>query len=182
MNYKVHTTSDVQTAQIGRGTIIWQYCVILDGAIIGNHCNINYNVFIENEVVIGNNVTVKCGVCLWNGIIVEDNVQIGPNVAFTNDLFPRAKKSFNLLKTKVEVGASIGANATIIGGITIGQYAMIGAGSVVTKNIPNNTLWVGNPARQKGFVCNCGQKLNQDLLCISCGLQYKFDNYIMLND
>jgi len=176
----IHPTSIVQSTKIGDNTSIWQFVVVLPNAEIGNNCNINAHCFIENDVVVGNNVTVKCGVYLWDGIVVEDNVQIGPNVTFTNDLYPRAKQRFNLLKTKIEFGASIGANATIIGGITIGKYSLIGAGSVVTKNIPNNTLWVGNPSRQVGFVCNCGHKLNHDLVCSCCGLKYKYDNWLQL--
>src|SRR3990172_6925411 len=165
---KIHPLSDIQTTKIGLNTVIWQYVIILPNAKIGMNCNINAHCFIENDVIIGDNVTIKCGVYLWDGIIVEDNVQIGPNVTFINDLYPRAKQQFKLLKTKIEVGASIGANATIIGGITIGKYSLIGAGSVVTKDIPNNTLWVGNPARQLGFVCNCGHKLKDDLVCTIC--------------
>lgn len=176
----IHSMADVQSSKIGNNTLIWQFVVILPDAVIGNNCNINAHCFIENDVIIGNNVTVKCGVYLWNGIIVEDNVQIGPNVTFVNDLYPRAKKNFNLLRTKIEFGASIGANATIIGGVTIGMNAMVGAGSVVTKDIPKNTLWIGNPAREVGFVCDCGCKLNSDFLCIECGLQYKLNNGYLL--
>lgn len=172
----IHKLSDVQCSNIGENTSIWQYVVILPNAIIGNNCNINAHCFIENDVIIGNNVTVKCGVYLWDGITICDNVQIGPNVTFVNDLYPRAKKSFNLLRTTIEFGASIGANATIIGGINIGKNALIGAGAVVTTDIPENTLWVGNPARQVGFVCECGHKLNSDFLCVKCGLQYNFNN------
>jgi acetyltransferase-like isoleucine patch superfamily enzyme len=176
----INPTSDVQSSKIGNNTLIWQYVVILPNAVIGNNCNINAHCFIENNVIIGNNVTVKCGVYLWDGLEIEDNVQIGPNVTFTNDLYPRSKHDFELLKTKIEFGASIGANATIIGGITIGKNSLIGAGAVVTKSIPNNTLWVGNPAHQIGFVCNCGHKLDKDLVCVSCGLQYKYHKSLTL--
>jgi len=176
----IHPTTDVQSSKIGDNTLIWQYVVVLPNAVIGNNCNINAHCFIENDVVIGNNVTIKCGVYLWNGLVIEDNVHIGPNVTFTNDLYPRSKQSFNLLRTKIEFGASIGANATIIGGLTIGKNSLIGAGSVVTKSTPNNTLWVGNPARQVGFVCNCGHKLDQDLFCTNCKLEYKFDDCLIL--
>jgi UDP-2-acetamido-3-amino-2,3-dideoxy-glucuronate N-acetyltransferase len=176
----INPTSDVQSSKIGNNTSIWQYVVILPNAVIGNNCNINAHCFVENKVIIGNNVTVKCGVYLWDGIEIEDNVQIGPNVTFTNDLYPRSKHKFELLKTKIEYGASIGANATVIGGIIIGKNSLIGAGAVVTKNIPNNTLWVGNPARQVGFVCNCGHKLDQDYVCISCGLKYRYHKSLKL--
>jgi UDP-2-acetamido-3-amino-2,3-dideoxy-glucuronate N-acetyltransferase len=112
----IHPTSDIQTKNIGNNTTIWQFVVCLPRAIIGNNCNINAYCFIENDVIIGNNVTIKCGVFLWDGITIEDNVQIGPGVAFTNDLYPRAKKKFSITKTVIRKGASVGANATIIGG------------------------------------------------------------------
>jgi len=143
----IHPSADVQTNSIGQNTRIWQYTVILEGAKIGSNCNINSHCFIEKNVIIGDNVTIKCGVQLWDGITVENNVQIGPNATFTNDKYPRAKnKEFLLQKTIIKKFASIGANATILCGITIGERAMIGAGSVVTKDIPDGELWYGNPA------------------------------------
>ena len=143
----IHKLADVQSTHIGKDTNIWQFCVVLPNALIGDNCNICANVFIENDVVIGNNVTVKCGVQLWDGVTVEDSVFIGPNVTFTNDLFPRSKQyPQKFEKTIIKKGASIGANSTILAGITIGENAMIGAGSVVTKDVPANTLWYGNPA------------------------------------
>ncbi len=145
----IHPTADVHSKNIGENTQIWQFCVVLSGAQIGSNCNINCQVLIENDVIIGNNVTIKPGVQIWDGITIEDNVFIGPNVTFTNDLNPRSKVyPENFLKTLVKKGASIGANATILPGITIGENAMIGAGSVVLKDVPANTVWVGNPARQ----------------------------------
>ena len=144
----IHKLSDVQSKNIGKDTNIWQFCVVLPDAKIGENCNICANVFIENDVVIGNNVTIKCGVQLWNGVTVEDNVFIGPNVTFTNDLYPRSKQyPEKFTKTIIKQGAIIGANATILGGITIGENAMIGAGSVVTKDVPADEVWFGNPAR-----------------------------------
>ena len=143
----IHCSSDVQSLNIGENTTIWQYCVILKGAVIGDHCNINFNVFIENDVIIGDNVTVKSGVCLWDGIVIEDNVQIGPNVTFTNDKYPRAKQPFELQKTIIRKNASIGAASTVLGGITIGENSMIGAGSIVTKDVPEFELWLGQPAK-----------------------------------
>lgn len=143
----IHPTAEVNSLNIGANTRIWQHCVVLERAVIGENCNINYNVFIENDVVIGNNVTVKCGVYLWDGIVIEDNVQIGPNVTFTNDKYPRAKKPFELRRTRIMKNASIGAASIILGGITIGENAMIGAGSLVTKDIPANELWYGSPAK-----------------------------------
>lgn len=165
----IHPLADVKTTQIGKDSKIWQFCVVLEGARIGQNCNINAQVLIENDVVIGNNVTVKSGVQIWDGITVQDNVFIGPNVTFTNDFLPRSKRyPIEYLKTVIKEGASIGANATIVGGITIGQYAMIGAGSVVTKNIGDQELWYGNPAQLKGYVCKCGQKCSHSLICESC--------------
>jgi len=153
----IHSTADVQSTNIGSNTFIWQFCIVLKGAIIGDECNINSHVFIENDVIIGNNVTVKSGVQLWDGITLEDNVFIGPNVTFTNDLVPRSKKyPIIFSKTTIKKGASIGANTTIIAGNEIGAYAFIGAGSLITKNVPDNTVWYGNPARHKGYITNKG--------------------------
>ncbi len=165
----IHKLSDVQSKSIGKDTDIWQFCVILKDAKIGNNCNINAQVLIENDVKIGNNVTVKSGVQIWNGITLADNVFIGPNVTFTNDFLPRSKQyPKEFLKTIIKKGASIGANSTIVGGVTIGKYAMVGAGSVVTKNISNQELWYGNPAKHKGYVCKCGNKCDDSLICSSC--------------
>ncbi len=148
MKPSIHKLADVQTENIGANTKIWQFCVILKNAIIGENCNINCHVFIENDVIIGNNVTIKPGVQIWNGITLEDSVFIGPNVTFTNDHFPQSQnKDFILRKTLIKKSASIGANATILGGISIGENSLVGAGSVVTKNIPSNEIWVGNPAK-----------------------------------
>ena len=153
---KIHPTSDIQSGNIGQDTVIWQFCIVLPGAIIGTNCNINAYCFIENDVIIGNNVTVKCGVSIWDGIQIEDNVFIGPNVTFINDKTPRSQIfPEKYIGAYIEKGASIGANSTIMGGIRIGRYAMIGAGSMVTKGIPDNTLWYGNPARNMGYVCFC---------------------------
>lgn len=143
----IHTLSDCQSNKIPISTNIWQYVVVLPNASIGENCNICAHSFIENDVIIGNNVTVKCGVYLWDGIVIEDNVQIGPNVTFTNDKYPRAKQKFELQRTTIKKNASIGAGSVILGGITIGENSLIGAGSVVTKNVPANELWFGNPAR-----------------------------------
>ena len=145
---KIHPLSDVQTINIGSGTSVWQYTVILKEAVIGNNCNINCQVFIENDVIIGDNVTIKSGVQLWDGLRIEDNVFIGPNVTFTNDRFPRSKeypKKFQ--QTIIKRRASIGANATVLGGVILGENSLIGAGSVVTKDVPANEIWVGNPAK-----------------------------------
>lgn len=146
---KIHPLADVQSTKIGASTNVWQFCVILKKAVIGENCNINCQVFIENDVVIGDNVTIKPGVQIWDGLRIEDNVFIGPNVTFTNDRYPRSKQyPEEFQQTVIKEGASIGANATILGGLTIGESALIGAGSVVTKDVPANELWVGNPARK----------------------------------
>jgi UDP-2-acetamido-3-amino-2,3-dideoxy-glucuronate N-acetyltransferase len=170
-NYKIHPLADVQSKKIGEGTVVWQYSVILKNATIGENCNINALTLIENDVIIGNNVTVKSGVQVWDGLRISDNVFIGPNVTFVNDFTPRSKQKPELfLKTVIGNGASLGANATILGGIFIGPYAMIGAGSVVTKNIGNQELWYGNPAIHKGYVCKCGNKSDSSLICENCSL------------
>ena len=143
----IHSLADVQTAKIGKNTRIWQFCVVLKEAQIGDNCNICMNVFIENDVKIGNNVTIKPGVQLWDGITVEDDVFIGPNVTFTNDLTPRSKQyPDTFVKTIIRRGASLGANCVILAGRTIGEYALIGVGSVVTKNIEDGFVVAGNPA------------------------------------
>ena len=172
----IHPTAEVQTTHIGEGTSIWQYCVVLKNAMIGEYCNICAQCFIENEVKIGNNVTIKNGIYLWNGITIEDNVQIGPNVTFTNDRYPRAKQPFKMQLIVIKKNASIGAGSVVLGGITIGENAMIGAGSIVTKDIPDNTLWYGNPATFKANICKCGNKLDSLLVCTKCNKTYKKTN------
>lgn len=159
----IHPLADVQTNQIGEGTNIWQFCVVLKGARIGADCNLCAHVLVENDVSIGNRVTIKSGVQIWDGVTVEDDVFIGPNVTFTNDIVPRSKcypESF--ATTTICKGASIGANATIVAGHTIGEYALIGAGSVVTKDIPPYTVWYGNPAQQHGYVTKEGKLLDME--------------------
>lgn len=144
----IHPLSDCQNKNIPNSTNIWQFCVVLPNAQIGENCNICSHCFIENDVIIGNNVTVKCGVQIWDGIELEDNVMIGSNVTFTNDKYPRAKnKDWKMLRTKVCRGATIGAGSVILPGITIGEKAFIAAGSVVTKDVPAGELWVGCPAK-----------------------------------
>jgi acetyltransferase-like isoleucine patch superfamily enzyme len=144
----IHPLSDVQSKNIGENTNIWQFCVILPGAVIGSNCNICSHCFIENDVKIGNNVTIKCGVQVWDGIILEDDVFVGPNVTFCNDRYPKShNKEWKLEGITVKKRASIGANSTILPGIIIGEGATIGAGSVVTRNIPPFARAMGNPAR-----------------------------------
>lgn len=144
----IHPLSDVCSNNIGERTNVWQFSVILKGAVIGTNCNICAHTFIENDVIIGDNVTIKCGVYLWDGIRIEDNVFVGPNVTFTNDKRPRSKKNpEKFLNTIIKKGASIGANATILPGLVLGEHCIVGAGSVVTKNVLPNSVVVGNPAR-----------------------------------
>jgi len=155
MHYFKHPNAIVESEHIGQNTKIWAFAHVLPGAVIGEDCNINDLTFIENEVVIGNRVTVKCGVQIWDGITIEDDVFIGPNVTFTNDPFPRSKHYLKQYPaTLVRKGASIGANATILPGITIGMNAMVGAGAVVTKDVPANAIVVGTPARIHGYMNN----------------------------
>jgi acetyltransferase-like isoleucine patch superfamily enzyme/dTDP-4-dehydrorhamnose 3,5-epimerase-like enzyme len=152
MTINIHHLADVKTKNIGEDTRIWQFCVVLPGARIGAKCNICAHVLIENDVVIGDEVTIKSGVQLWDGVRLEDNVFIGPNVTFTNDLYPRSKvQRSNFMFTTIKAGASIGANATILPGLTIGEGAMVGAGAVVTRSVPGNAIVVGNPARIVGY-------------------------------
>ena len=137
----IHPLSDIHSKNIGEETNIWQYCVVLPGAVIGNNCNICSHCFIENDVIIGNNVTIKNGVRLYDGITIEDDVFIGPNTVFCNDRYPKSKnKNFKLEPVVVKKGASIGANATILPGVTIGERAMVAAGAVVTTNVKENSI------------------------------------------
>jgi acetyltransferase-like isoleucine patch superfamily enzyme len=146
MNYFKHSHALVESQQIGENTRIWAFAHVLPNARIGADCNICDHVFIENDVIIGDRVTIKCGVQVWDGVRLEDDVMVGPNATFTNDMFPRSKQPFELRPTLVKRGASIGANSTILCGITIGEEAMVGAGAVVTKDVPDRAVVVGNPA------------------------------------
>jgi acetyltransferase-like isoleucine patch superfamily enzyme len=159
MNYFKHELSQVDSDSIGKGTKIWQFAVILKGAQIGENCNICSHCFIEGNVKIGNNVTIKAGVYLWDGIEIEDNVFIGPNVVFTNDIYPRSKQFKEPLKTIIGKGVSLGANSTILAGTKLGEYAMTGIGSVVTKDLKSHGLYYGNPAKQNGWIDEHGGKL-----------------------
>lgn len=152
MSYFVHPQAICESSQIGDGTRVWAFAHVLPGARIGADCNICDHVFVENDVSIGNRVTIKCGVQVWDGVTLEDDVFIGPNVTFTNDGFPRSKHyPERFAVTRVCAGASIGANATILPGVTIGRSAMIGAGSVVVRSVPANAVVVGNPAKITGY-------------------------------
>lgn len=189
MTIRIHPTAEVsENASIGDGTSIWHHAQIREGARIGTNCIISKGVYIDAGVVIGNNVKIQNYVSVYHGVTIEDGVFIGPHVCFTNDLLPRAvnpdgtlktENDWSLTKTLVRRGASLGANSTIRCGVTIGEWAMIGAGSVVTQDVPPYGLVYGNPARLRGFVCPCGAKLergqqtNEHMLaqCPRCGRQ-----------
>ncbi len=152
MDYFVHASGICESKKVGKSSRIWAFAHVLPGAVLGEDCNICDHVFIENDVVLGDRVTVKCGVQLWDGITVEDDVFIGPNATFTNDPFPRSKqKRQAVARTVIARGASIGANATVLSGLTIGQSAMVGAGAVVTRSVPPYAIVMGNPARIVGY-------------------------------
>lgn len=161
MKFYKHPTAIVETDKIGEGTKIWHFVHIRENAKIGKNCNIGKCVYIDKDVEIGNNVKIQNFATIYKGVKIEDDVFIGPSVTFTNDLYPRAFiwSEDKIIPTLVKRGASIGANATIVCGVTIGEYAMIGAGSVVTRDVPPFGLVYGNPAKLKGFVCYCGKKL-----------------------
>jgi acetyltransferase-like isoleucine patch superfamily enzyme len=161
--YYVHPASIVDTQDIGAGTTVWAFVHILPGVRIGANCNICDHCFIEQGVTLGDNVTLKCGVYLWTGVEAEDNVFIGPNVVFTNDVRPRSKnKDFVLARTVLRHGCSLGANSTILAGVTVGRYALTGIASAVTRDVKDYALVYGNPARQHGWVDEQGQKLEAD--------------------
>lgn len=182
-DYFVHESSYVDDGvKIGQGTKIWHFSHIQSGAVIGNNCSFGQNVNVANNVKIGNGVKVQNNVSIYEGVELEDYVFCGPSMVFTNDLTPRAKYpkgSVGYKKTVLKEGATIGANATIVCGHTIGKWAMIAAGAVVTKDVPNYALMAGVPAKQIGWACECGEIMKESGTCPKCGRENKFDsNYI----
>ncbi len=171
----VHDLALVEASDVGEGTRIWAFAHVMEGAVVGKGCNIGEGVFVESGAVIGDHVTVKNHSLVWHGVRIDDDVFVGPNVVFTNDPTPRVRFKTgpeDWAETVVEEGASIGANSTIVCGIRIGRHSMIGAGSVVTRSVPDYALCYGNPARRRGWVCRCGSRLPSSLDC-SCGRSYE---------
>lgn len=175
----VHPSAIVESTDIGKGTRVWAYSHVLRGARVGENCNICDHGYIESGAVIGNNVTLKNHVCVWEGITIEDDVFVGPYVAFINDLHPRsrrlpevsaryAEKENWLVKTVIEKGVTIGANATIVCGVRLGRYSFISAGAIVTVDVEPFSLMIGAPARKRGYVCRCGRRLGHSLPVDGC--------------
>ena len=175
MDVFVHESAVVESENIGDGTRIWAGAHVMPNVYIGNNCNLGENVFVESGVVIGSGVTVKNGVSLWSGVTLEDDVFVGPEACFTNDICPRAyikmsQKDY-IVPTIIKKGASLGANSTVVCGNDIGEYAFVGAGAVVVNDVWSFQLVAGNPARGIGYVCYCGKKLPETLVC-GCGRKY----------
>jgi acetyltransferase-like isoleucine patch superfamily enzyme len=186
MQVFVHPTAIVETSQIGEGTRIWAYTHVMRDASVGAHCNIGEHCFIESGAVVGNQVTIKNGNMIWEGVHLADGVFVGPQVVFTNDLYPRSPRLLQALKryashewlkpTVIEQGASLGAGAVILAGITIGEFCMVGAAATVTRSLPPYALAVGSPARIRGWVCQCGQPIefsNGAARCSGCELEFR---------
>lgn len=176
-DFFVHGSSVIDPdVTIGEGTKIWHFCHVQSGASIGKNCSLGQNVNVANNVRIGNGCKIQNNVSIYEGVELADDVFCGPSCVFTNDLTPRAKYPkgrANYIKTMVEEGASLGANSTIVCGNRIGRCAMIGAGAVVTDDVPDYALMLGVPARLRGWVCRCGTILNEDLICPNCGKEYE---------
>lgn len=188
-NFYAHPTAIVETDQIGSDTRIWAYAHVMNNVSIGSNCNIGDHSFLESGVIIGNNVTIKNGNMLFDGVVLEDGVFVGPHVFFTNDLYPRSPRLVQskyryethdwLFKTTIKHGASLGAGSVIVANNTVGEFAMVGAGSVVTHSVLPYALVIGNPARRVGWVCECGLKLKQDgadAICPSCKMKYRIED------
>lgn len=171
----VHPKALVETRSVGSGTRVWAFAHVMKGAAVGRDCNIGDHAFVESDVRIGDRVTIKNGVSIWKGVTLEQDVFVGPNAAFTNDRFPVSRsRDFKLEPTCVRRGAAIGANATIVCGVTVGEYAVVGAGSVVTRNVPAQALVYGNPAQVRGYLCVCRKKLAFKSGAARCACGKKF--------
>jgi acetyltransferase-like isoleucine patch superfamily enzyme len=169
----IHPTSLVHSDSIGAGTRVWAFCNLLPGSRIGRDCQICDHVFIEGGAILGDRVTVKCGVSIWDGIVIADGVFVGPNVTFTNDPHPRSGRHIAKYPTTlIEHHASLGGGSLILPGLTVGAYALVGAGAVVTRDVPGFAVVAGNPARQRGWVCICADTLRGDT-CGACGRSYE---------
>jgi UDP-2-acetamido-3-amino-2,3-dideoxy-glucuronate N-acetyltransferase len=174
----IHETAVVdELCEIGAGTKIWHFCHLMSGCRIGTNCNLGQNVFVASGVTLGNQVKVQNNVSIYAGVEIEDDVFLGPSMVFTNVATPRShvNRKDSYLPTLVKRGATIGANATIVCGNTIGAYAFVGAGTVVTQDIPPHALVVGSSAKQLGWMCRCGERLGGQLLCDNCGDAYERD-------
>ena len=172
----IHPSALVESESIGNGTRIWAFAHVMKGAVVGDHCKIGDHAFVESGAVLGDRVTVKNSSLIWHGVTIGDDVFVGPNVVFTNDLRPRVRYPTgpaDWVETDVGSGASIGANSTIVCGLRVGRNSMIGAGTVVSKDVPDHALVVGNPGVQKGWVCECGETLGDGLSCSNCGRSYR---------
>lgn len=172
MSVFIHPTAEVsEKAKIGDGTKIWNLAQVREDSVIGRDCVISKNVYIDEKAVLGDRVKAQNNVNVYHGVTIEDDVFLGPSMTFTNDFYPRAfNADWEITETVVKRGASIGANATVVCGVTIGEYAMIGSGSVVTKDVPAFALVAGNPARRIGWVCKCGRRMDGSV-CESCGFE-----------
>ena len=171
----IHPTAIVAADAIGPGTKIWAFCNLLEGSRVGAECQICDRVFIENGVTIGDRVTIKCGVSLWKGVVLEEGVFVGPEVAFSNDVRPRSRRHLAEHPiTRVERFASLGSGSVFVPGVTIGAYALVGAGAVVTRDVAPHSLVVGNPARHRAWVCVCGARLTEGVCSAGCGRTYTF--------
>ena len=171
----VHDRGLCESKKVGAGTRIWAFAHVMDGAVVGRSCNVGGGAFIESGAVVGDRVTVKNNVLIWDLVTVGDDVFLGPNAVFTNDLDPRAafkKDRDGFLATEVETGVTVGANATIVCGVTLRRHCFVGAGAVVVSDVAAHALVVGNPARRVGWVCECGARLDQTLAC-GCGRRYE---------
>jgi acetyltransferase-like isoleucine patch superfamily enzyme len=173
--YFKHRTALVESGRIGAGTRIWAFAHVLDGAVIGRDCNIGDHCYIESGAEVGDAVTIKNGVAVWDGVTIERGAFLGPSVALINDRRPRSRMPWTLSRTRIGEGATIGANATVLGGLTVGAFALVGAGAVVTRDVPRHGLVYGSPARLRGYVCRCGRALRargRVAVCPACRLRF----------